>query len=191
MYMFFVRHGQTEWNQLGLVQGRADNSLNETGIEQARTTAEAFRGKTFEAVITSPLIRTKQTAEYLCEFADVKSVIEDNRIIEKDFGICEGRLIKERWGSYPNGHAPGEESFKIVRKRMREAVCDYVKTYQNDILVVTHGCAIAALVKELDPYYDAKFVRLKNTSITIIDHRLEVIALDLVTAELKTWFMNH
>ncbi|MCB6567724.1 histidine phosphatase family protein, partial [Desulfovibrio desulfuricans] len=56
--MFFVRHGQTEWNQLGLVQGRADNSLNETGIEQARTTAEAFRGKTFEAVITSPLIRT-------------------------------------------------------------------------------------------------------------------------------------
>lgn len=185
MYMYLVRHGETEWNRIGLVQGRADNPLNETGIKQAKDSAEVFRGKSFEALITSPLIRTKQTAKYLCAYTLVKEVRVDDRVIEKDFGICEGQTIKTRWSMYPKGHAQGEESFVIVRKRMKEAVEEYVETYHDDILIVTHGCAIAALVKELDPYYDKQFVRLQNTSITIIDDALHVVALDLSLEEAK------
>lgn len=191
MYMFIVRHGETEWNRIGLVQGRTDNELNANGIEQAKRMADVFSGMQFDALITSPLKRTKETAYYLCAHAQIREEKEDERLIEKDFGICDGRPIEERHQYYPDGHAPQEESFQLVRKRMKEAVTEYAEMYHNHILIVTHGCAIAALVKELDPVYDRQFVRLRNTSVTIIDDLLQVKAFDLDLEEALLWRKGH
>ena len=187
MHMFIVRHGETEWNRLGKVQGKEDIPLNEHGIEQAKDTARVFKGRTFEVVITSPLQRTKQTAAYLCKDAIVKSQREDERIIEKGFGVCEGMEIAIRHEKYPDGHAEGEESFQAVRQRMVEAVREYAKTYTGDVLFVTHGCAIAALLKELDPIFETRFIRLNNTSITIVNENLEVCGVDLSLQDAKYW----
>lgn len=191
MYMFIVRHGETEWNRIGLVQGVADNPLNEEGIRQAKMMSEVFKGMYFETLITSPLNRTKETASYLCADAHVKQIREDKRLIEKDFGVCEGKTIEERYQKYPDGHAQGEESFQIVRRRMKEAIREYVQTYHENILIVTHGCAIAALLKELDPLYDRQFVRLTNTSVTIIDDKLQVQAFNMGLEEAKEWMHSH
>lgn len=191
MYMFIIRHGETEWNRLQLVQGISDNPLNNKGIEQAKEIAPLFKEMLFDAVITSPLIRTKQTARYVCKYAKVKSWKEDVRIIEKNFGICEGIPISQRYDQYPNGHAEGEESFQTVRKRMLQAISSYANDYDGNILISTHGCAIAALLKELDPIYEKQFVRLKNTSITIVDKNLKLQGFDMDVIEVKKWMSNH
>lgn len=191
MNMYIVRHGETEWNRIGLVQGRADNPLNKNGIALAEKTSEIFREMHFEAVITSPLIRTKETARILCAQSMVDTKRIDERIIEKDFGICEGREIAFRYAQYPNGHAPGEESFKVVRRRMYQAIKEYANMYNNDILIVTHGCAIAALLKELDEKYERKFVKLNNVSITIINQNLEVLEVDMSYEDAKKYLLEN
>ncbi|WP_249029268.1 histidine phosphatase family protein [Tannockella kyphosi] len=189
MYIYLVRHGETEHNKQEIVQGRSDIPLNETGKQQAREVQPVFKDKSFEAMIVSPLIRTRQTGDILIEEAKVDKIVVDSRIIEKDFGVTEGIPIKERYSRYPDGHAPGEESYKIVRKRMKEAFDDYCQTYQNDILVVSHGSAIAALIKELDPTKREGRIFLKNVSITIINSEtLEIEAINLDNKEAKEWY---
>lgn len=66
MKVTFVRHGQTEWNRLGKQQGLADIPLDQTGIEQARKTAQLLKDEAFDCVYCSPLKRARQTAQMIC-----------------------------------------------------------------------------------------------------------------------------
>ncbi|MGX8833115.1 histidine phosphatase family protein [Amedibacillus sp. YH-ame6] len=191
MYMYIVRHGETEWNCTGRVQGISNNPINENGIRQAQSVSSFFDGFEFEAVITSPLERTKQTADILCEHASVMFYREDARVIEKNFGICEGMIIEQRHREYPFGHAEGEESYKEVRKRMFQAIRDYAMEYKKDILIVSHGGAIAALLKELDKSYENEFVRMDNLSITIVDENLKLHGVNLNLDEAMKWKISN
>ena len=67
MEITFVRHGQTEWNNLGKQQGKEDIPLNSRGIEQAKQTAQLLVDRQFDRVYCSPLQRAKQTAQIICE----------------------------------------------------------------------------------------------------------------------------
>ena len=118
MYIYIIRHGETEWNKKGLVQGKTDIPLNEIGIKQAERTSFLFNDQSFDALITSPLKRAITTGNILTKNATVSRKIIDDRIIEKCYGITEGWNGRKRYEVYPHGHAPQEESYKIVRKRM-------------------------------------------------------------------------
>ena len=63
MKIYLVRHGETDWNQAGLLQGQTDIALNAQGLEQAREAAERLKEVPFEIAFCSPLIRAKRTAE--------------------------------------------------------------------------------------------------------------------------------
>lgn len=63
--IYLVRHGQTDWNKLKVMQGRTDIPLNEKGIEQAKVVGEKLRGINFDAIFYSPLLRAKQTMQNL------------------------------------------------------------------------------------------------------------------------------
>lgn len=192
MYIDIIRHGKTEWNRIGLVQGRADNPLNKNGILACQQLKPLFDHKEFQALIMSPLRRTIQTGLILTENSIVDDYRIDPRIIEKDFGISDGKPIEERHLNYPNGHAPGEESYKLVRKRMITAFKSYSKRYDKDILVISHGAAIAALMKEVNPEFDRVFVRLKNNSLTVLDGKtLDVEAFDLVGDDATQWMKSN
>lgn len=192
MYIDIIRHGKTEWNRIGLVQGRADNPLNKNGILACQQLKPLFDHKEFQALIMSPLRRTIQTGLILTENSIVDDYRIDPRIIEKDFGISDGKPIEERHLNYPNGHAPGEESYKLVRKRMITAFKSYSKRYDKDILVISHGAAIAALMKEVNPEFDRVFVRLKNNSLTVLDGKtLDVKAFDLVGDDATQWMKSN
>jgi uncharacterized phosphatase len=67
MKICLVRHGETNWNKLNKYQGRADIPLNETGINQIKETAEYLKKFIWEEIITSPLLRAKQSAEIIAE----------------------------------------------------------------------------------------------------------------------------
>ena len=63
--IYFVRHGQTEWNKIGKMQGHKDIELNDEGREQAQVVKEKLQGIKFDKVFSSPLIRATETAKII------------------------------------------------------------------------------------------------------------------------------
>ena len=91
--ILLVRHGQSTWNALGKWQGRADPPLSPLGQQQAASAAA--RVGIVDAVIASPLVRARQTAEIIAEGIGVGPVDTDHRLIETDAGDWTGLTFHE------------------------------------------------------------------------------------------------
>ena len=155
MLIYIVRHGLTEWNKLKKLQGIADVPLAEEGILLAEKTGEALRGVKFDICFTSPLSRARQTAECVLGKRDVP-IIPDKRIQEINFGVLEGDQVRDAAGNYID---PQIETF------FREDIFDVIartKDFWDEktsdpaladktILVASHGCAVRALLQNVDP----------------------------------------
>ena len=89
MEILLVRHGQTEWNLLKKVQGKADVELNEQGIKQAEETRNYLKNEKIDLILCKKKKRAMQTAEIIKQGRNIKMII-DERISERDFGEFEG-----------------------------------------------------------------------------------------------------
>ena len=97
MKIYFVRHGETDWNKERKIQGQVDIPLNEFGRHLARETAKGLRDVPFDVCFTSPLGRARETAQIILQGRDVP-ILEDKRILEMNFGVLEGKCCsKEGW----------------------------------------------------------------------------------------------
>lgn len=149
MKIYLVRHGETDWNQAGLLQGQTDIALNAQGLEQAREAAERLKEVPFEIAFCSPLIRAKRTAETIIGDRKI-NLTTDERLRELNFGPWEGvdiRTIKDAASqpfTNPGSYIPpeGAESFAQLYKRSGEFVDQVLLplegTYET-VLVVAHG----------------------------------------------------
>lgn len=149
MKIYLVRHGETDWNQAGLLQGQTDIALNAQGLEQAREAAERLKEVPFELAFCSPLIRAKRTAETIIGDRKI-TLTTDERLREPNFGPWEGvdiRTIKDAASqpfTNPGSYIPpeGAESFAQLYKRSGEFVDQVLLplegTYET-VLVVAHG----------------------------------------------------
>ena len=100
MRLILVRHGQTEWNQLGRIQGRTDIPLNDTGIMQARAAGEWLSQRRIDAVYSSPMQRAFDTATEIARPHGLPVISLDD-IIEIDFGLWENKTADELKKLYP------------------------------------------------------------------------------------------
>ncbi len=138
--IYFVRHGQTQWNKLGIMQGHKDIELNEEGKRQAEIVKEKLSNVKFDVVFSSPLKRAKETAEIICD----NNIIIDNRLIERFNGELEGKC-KNEIKVYPDFNNPNDTRFGIeplnsFKQRINDFLDDITKKYKNkNILVVTHA----------------------------------------------------
>ena len=89
--IYFLRHGQTDNNREGRMQGRVDIPLNETGRAQARCAARRLKSISFDAVYSSPLGRAVETAQIVTGLPTQEINIEP-RAIELGFGVWDNRL---------------------------------------------------------------------------------------------------
>ena len=92
MKIYIMRHGLTNWNKIKKLQGRSDILLAQEGIELAEKVAEGMKDVDIDLVISSPLIRAKQTAEIVMAGRNLP-MITDRRIIEMSFGDWEGQSM--------------------------------------------------------------------------------------------------
>ncbi len=148
MKIIVVRHGQTEWNALGKLQGRTDVPLNEAGKNQAKMTAELLADKKIDAVICSPLIRARQTAEIISEGRGL-SISTDDGIAERDFGKYEGWQLKychlnERWDEIDEKDG-GESTGAFVRRVFSFLDRLINQNPAENVLLVCHGGVSAAV----------------------------------------------
>ena len=144
MRLLVTRHGQTEWNVLKKVQGKADISLNEKGKEQAYETKKKIDNEEIDLIICSPLKRAKETADIINENRNIP-IIYDERASERDFGEFEGRETKDFdffsfWNYYSNIKYERAENIQDFFKRVYDFLDDIINKYQDkNILLVTHG----------------------------------------------------
>lgn len=151
--LYLVRHGTTALNEVCAFQGRYDEPLNEDGLKQGALLKDVFKDIPIDIGVTSPLIRARQTMDFIHEGRDFP-VIEDADIMELDGGDIEGRLMSEVniiYGSVAAhmGQQPGKiqmpdgESGVEAYHRMVDAVLRIVKENAGKTIVMTsHGFVI-------------------------------------------------
>jgi broad specificity phosphatase PhoE len=151
--ILLVRHGQSTWNALGKWQGRADPPLSPLGQQQAASAAA--RIGIVDAVIASPLVRARQTAEIIAEGIGVGPVDTDDRLIETDAGDWTGLTfheIRTGWPGWLDQHRwPDnfEKEIDIVA-RMAEALIDIAARHPGaSVVAVTHSGAMRNLDRSL------------------------------------------
>lgn len=163
--LYIIRHGQTAGNVAKQLQGRRDNPLNDTGIQQAQEAASRLReaGVSFSRVYTSPLVRAVRTAGIVA--AGVPQTV-DERLIEMDYGPYEGMSLNdpapevlEFFKDFAHCPAPdGMEALASVVDRMGSFL-DEVRDIaaSQDILVSTHAIAMKGALEYLTPDSDGGY----------------------------------
>ncbi|OZB92203.1 histidine phosphatase family protein [Paenibacillus sp. XY044] len=168
-----IRHGVTEWNNLGKAQGISDIPLNEEGIKQATALANRFTSEKWDIIFSSNLTRARQTAEIIRQFLGIASVFTDDRIREINCGLIEGTTEEERisrWGINWREQNLGMEDFKMVAKRGLSFLEELSVGHAGKrILVVSHGALIGLSLQHLMPQLFQK-TYIDNTSLTILTH---------------------
>lgn len=153
--VWLLRHGQTDWNLEGRLQGRTDIALNRTGIAGAQQAAGTLAQQRFVRILSSPLKRAMQTARIVAGAQGIPAHA-DPRLIERDFGALEGMRhsdILSRSG-LPDNFAiaenlpAGAEPWSQVKARMQAAYRD-IQAVDGPVLIVSHQAALTALAEVL------------------------------------------
>ncbi len=164
--IYYIRHGETEWNVLGRLQGRQDVPLNELGRRQAAHAGHVLgdllrsdgRDKASLAFVASPLGRARSTMELIrseLKLAPADYGLDD-RLREIGYGVWEGCTLAESEASHPELYArrlldkwtvcpPGGETYAAVQSRMR----DWYDSLAADTVAVAHGGTARALMVAL------------------------------------------
>jgi broad specificity phosphatase PhoE len=133
--LLLVRHGETDWNAEGRLQGHTDRPLSDYGRGQARRLAEELEGEELEAIYSSDLARARETAEIVGERLGLPIALEPD-LREKVWGTWEGLSAVERDRVEFVG-----ESTEAHQERMLRALRRISERHPGNarILVVTHG----------------------------------------------------
>lgn len=159
--IYIIRHGQTEFNRLGIVQGSGiDSDLNTTGIEQAQAFYEFYKDEVFDKIYTSTLKRTHQSVNNFIE----KGIIWEQHegLNEISWGNREGKLpgesdnrlfaeITEKWNTgITNLRFDEGESPEDVAQRQADFLEMMIsKKEEKNILISMHGRALKILLAKL------------------------------------------
>ncbi len=143
MKLYFVRHGESNYNVKGLCSWKPGKHvhLTEKGREQCEKVAEKLKDKKIDLIITSELYRAKQTAEIINKYHDAP-IEEDKRINDRNTGIFEGRPISEYHdfirGNKFEAKPPEGESFLEEKERIIDFLEDLKKRDLDVVLAVGH-----------------------------------------------------
>lgn len=169
MKLFFVRHGQTQFNKDGLITGHIDEPLIEEGFKEAEATMEEMDAN-YAEIYSSDLLRCRQTAEILNKKLNLE-IKYDKRLRERDFGSIAGKKFED---TDPTGELRkrdlsciydyrqyGGESVEDVKNRLFSFINE-LKNKEGRILIVTHGGVIRLLHHTVN---NQKQDHVKNSSI--------------------------
>jgi len=179
MKVYLVRHGDVS-NPKGLIYGRLSGfKLSQTGIKEAKEAGRylASLGAKPEIIVTSPLLRTVQTAKIIQTFFPDAEIIKEKKIIEGDIGwqgIAKKDLIRngtwDRYLSSPSSITTGE-GFSGIQKRVVGWVKEFAKRPYEQAIIVSHQDLIRSLLLFLQerPLDDLNKFPAATGSVTIID----------------------
>ncbi len=156
MNLYMVRHGQTAASRENRFSGSSDPSLTAVGEAMAEALATAYASVTWDAIYTSPMQRTRQTADALCRLVGVQPTVEDG-LKEIGYGEWEGLKqveVKERWPEAfkywaddvaSRGTPGGETAFHVAARAMRVVEGIRERHEHGNVLLVSHKATIRVI----------------------------------------------
>ncbi|MGE9807542.1 histidine phosphatase family protein [Janibacter sp. G1551] len=185
--LVLIRHGQTEWSASGKHTGMTDIPLTEQGEAEARALASLLTGYDFGAVLSSPLVRARRTAE----LAGLTAEIDDD-LREWDYGGYEGRTTKEiraelghDWTVFADGVVPGATPGELLEEVAARAARVLAKVApvlaERDVALVGHGHTsriLAATYLQQQPRFAGQLL-LDSGTIGVLEVEREVPAIRL------------
>lgn len=196
LHLYLIRHGRTEWNNQGLLQGLGDSPLVEEGILGAKLTGKALQKIPFSACYSSLLKRAQDTANYIIGERDIPH-FHHAGLNEFSFGLWEGKpsvelaehpeyqLLRTQPHLYQAIESQGE-TIEQLYLRSTKALAQIIERHQTDenVLIVSHGMTLTLLTAVLKGLHWHQFRDLHlhtfvaNTAINVarIDgHKSELI----------------
>ena len=185
MEIVFVRHGQTDLNKTGRIQGSVyDHDLDEVGRASAERAAANFDPSGFDVVFSSPLKRSLTTAKIFTK--GQKEIKIDQRLTEINFGEWDGEFLSELGQKYPDAidpwgkaaaayikYAPSGESFASLDERCGSFLTDMKKNYlTKKVLVFCHGTLIRMMFAHYFTQGDMNFFEtMDNCALAKVSYR--------------------
>jgi broad specificity phosphatase PhoE len=169
-----TRHGETDWNQQGILQGWLDVALNALGRKQARQMAVTFNKTGFAAIWSSPLVRARETAEIIAPLIRLPAPRIHDGLMERNFGVFQGvpkselaelnpvelQLILKR---NPAGHFEGGEKMDEFADRVLAALVDIGSRYHGrKALIITHGWVMDVVTRHVEGLPRSAILNLKR-----------------------------
>lgn len=155
MTFYLIRHGEAENNVAGIANSLPEKEiyhLTPNGKSQAEQVAKFLKEKGVDVVYSSPLTRTQETAKIIANASGLPIII-DNRLCEVEFGVFNGRPVKDFFAKYNDPKArvfpdaaDGVESFISLRKRLSGFLSDVTRAYVGKkAALVSHGDTLEQL----------------------------------------------
>ena len=177
MTLYVVRHGETIRNKLGLIQGQTEWDLTEKGIKDAEELRDIVDKLDIDVVISSPLKRAVDTASIIT--SDKYPINIDDRIVERNWGMCEGAHIEEVdtvkcWNFFINTDNNKIERVQDLLARVSEFLEDIkVKYKDKNVLVVAHSAVLRAIHYCLHPIpEDGDMSKLEIPNLRLIEYEI-------------------
>ncbi len=175
MRIGLIRHGLTDWNALGRIQGHSDIPLNDEGRRQAGLLAERLvterESVQWDFIVASELSRAQETAQIIADRLHIPLLEPDQRLKERSFGQVEGLTWQEReekWGADWETLELGQEKVEDIQARGLEFLNHTMEQYpEQNILVVSHGGFLSQLFTLL--LKEAHTERIGNLSLTVLE----------------------
>jgi 2,3-bisphosphoglycerate-dependent phosphoglycerate mutase len=156
--LIIVRHGETEWNLDGRMQGHSDSRLTPLGLRQAEAVASRLANEPIDAIHASDLGRAMRTAEALAKVTGLAAA-PDPHLRERDMGIFQGLSFEEIGQRYPQEYQlfasrrpdyviPGGESMQQCHDRVIAGLQAIADRHPGQcVVVVTHGGPLSAVFR--------------------------------------------
>jgi broad specificity phosphatase PhoE len=151
-----MRHGETPWNREGRVMGRNPVELDEEGRRQVESAIPLARQLAIDAIVSSPLVRAKQSAEIIANGIGIAKIAEDPRLSEVEYGSWEGKVYNDlihdlhyiKYRERPlDEPTPGGETMYQVQARGVIAIRETIAANQGKrVLFVSHGDIIRTVL---------------------------------------------
>lgn len=181
--IYFVRHGETQYNIEKRIQGFCDSPLTDRGISQAKSVGKGLENIEFTAVYTSESQRVIDTANYAVSHLNLPTKT-DPRLKEMNFGVLESLLaseISEQYGDIleklfalndMDMTPPKGESYNQLYTRTTSMIKEIVENHQNEggnILVFSHGVTIGIYLMQLTQM--TRFPHHENCSVSVVTYK--------------------
>lgn len=167
-FLALIRHGETDWNLHGRLQGSSDIPLNSTGRAQAREAVYELEGRPWDVLVSSPLSRAAETADIIGDHLGIARTATYPDLAERHFGAAEGFTDYDAYSHWPDGLYPGLEPRPDMIVRGVRAIDQIAADHRgSSIIVVAHGGIIRGI---FDAIRRVPSPRILNAGVSTLVH---------------------
>jgi len=188
LHIFIFRHGETHFNERERFTGWIDSKLTPKGLEDAKKIAEKMKEEKFQIAFKTHLSRSWDTLKHVLKYhPECRKVITDDKMIERSYGILEGKFHKtiiakygkKQFDIWHRSYAvspPGGESIKMVEKRVLSFIKDLMNLMKKggvNVAISAHGNSIRPFRRYFEHLTVKQMMELENPHDDYFDYTVK------------------